>query len=73
MAAKTASINFFHIPFNGSMPDPAVADRFLKTISERGNEPAFIHCASGNRAAAMWLIKRVVVDGWTNDRAAEDG
>ena len=68
-AAKAAGINFVHLPFNGSMPDPAVADRFLKIITEPGNQPAFIHCASGNRAAAMWLIKRVLIDKWDNDRA----
>jgi uncharacterized protein (TIGR01244 family) len=71
-AAKAAGITFVHIPFNGSAPDPAVADRFIKTITEPGNEPAFIHCASGNRAAAMWLIKRVLIDKWDNDRAAEE-
>jgi protein tyrosine phosphatase (PTP) superfamily phosphohydrolase (DUF442 family) len=54
------------------MPDPAVADRFLKVITEPGNQPAFIHCASGNRAAAMWLIKRVLIDKWDNDRALEE-
>lgn len=71
-AAKAAGINFAHIPFNGSAPDAAVADLFIKTITESGNEPAFIHCASGNRAAAMWLIKRVLVDKWDNERASEE-
>jgi uncharacterized protein (TIGR01244 family) len=71
-AAKAAGINFVHLPFNGNAPDAAVADRFLKTITEPGNQPAFIHCASGNRAAAMWLIKRVLVDKWDNDRASEE-
>ena len=71
-AAKAAGIKFVHIPFNGTKPDPAVADRFLQTITEPGTEPAFIHCASGNRAAAMWLIKRVLVDKWDNDRALEE-
>jgi protein tyrosine phosphatase (PTP) superfamily phosphohydrolase (DUF442 family) len=56
----------------GGMPDPAVADRFIKTITEPGTQPAFIHCASGNRAAAMWLIKRVLIDKWDNDRALEE-
>ncbi len=72
VAAKAAGINFFHLPLNGNSPDPAVADRFLKTITEPGNQPAFIHCASGNRAAAMWMIKRVLVDKWDNDRALEE-
>ena len=71
-AAKAAGINFVHLPLNGSAPDPAVADRFLKVITEPGNQPAFIHCASGNRAAAMWLIKRVLIDKWDNDRALEE-
>jgi len=71
-AAKAAGINFVHLPFNGGMPDPAVADRFLKIIAEPGNQPAFIHCASGNRAAAMWMIKRVMIDKWDTGRAADE-
>ena len=42
-AAKAASIPYYHIPFNGAMPDPAVVDTFLKTISAPGVQPAFIH------------------------------
>jgi uncharacterized protein (TIGR01244 family) len=71
-AAKTAGIRYFNIPFNGQSPDPAVADRFLDTITTPGNEPAYIHCAAGNRAAAMWMIKRLVVDHWDSDRAAKE-
>ena len=68
-AAKSAGITFIHLPLSGASPDPTVADNFLKAITTPGNEPAFIHCASGNRAAAMWFIKRVIVDKWDNDRA----
>jgi uncharacterized protein (TIGR01244 family) len=68
-AAKTAGINFFNIPFNNAAPDPAVVDRFLQTITQPGNQPAFIHCASGNRAAAMWFVKRVLIDKWDVQRA----
>lgn len=71
-AAKVAGINFVHIPFNGAKPDPAVADEFLKAVTDSANTPAFIHCASGNRAAALWMIKRVLIDKWDNDRAIEE-
>jgi uncharacterized protein (TIGR01244 family) len=71
-AAKAASVNFFNIPFNNAAPDPAVVDRFLQTISQPGNQPAFIHCASGNRAAAMWFVKRVLVDKWDVERAGTE-
>src|SRR5213593_2165643 len=68
-AAKAAGINFVHVPFNGAQPDPAAVDQFLKAITVPANNPAFIHCSGGNRAAAMWFIKRAVVDKWDTDRA----
>src|SRR5262245_1556875 len=30
--AKAAGIRFYHIPFNGQAPEPAVADKFLDAI-----------------------------------------
>lgn len=71
-AAKAVGMRFYHLPFNGQMPDPAVADQFLNAITTKGSEPAFIHCAGGNRAAAMWLIKRLAVDHWDVDRATAE-
>jgi uncharacterized protein (TIGR01244 family) len=71
-AARVAGINFYNIPFNNAAPDTAAVDRFLQTIVQPGNQPAFIHCASGNRAAAMWLVKRVLVDKWDLERAGAE-
>jgi len=71
-AAKTAGVTFVHLPFNAAAPDPTLVDRFLKAVTDPANEPAFIHCASANRAAALWLIKRVEIDKWDVDRAAAE-
>jgi uncharacterized protein (TIGR01244 family) len=71
-AAKAAGINYVHIPFDSSSPQPAVADRFLEVIRDPANSPAYIHCASANRAAALWMIKRLEVDGWDSDRALKE-
>ena len=68
-AAKAAGINYIHLPFNAQSPDPMLVDNFLKAITDKANQPAFIHCASGNRASALWAIKRVKVDHWDVDRA----
>lgn len=71
-AAKTAGITFIHLPFNTASPNPEVVDSFLKAVTEAKNQPAFVHCASGNRAAAMWMIKRMQVDKWDADRAGTE-
>ena len=71
-AAKAADIHYYSIPFNSAAPDPAVADKFLDAITEKGSDPAFIHCAGGGRAATMWFIKRLVIDHWDVDRAAKE-
>jgi uncharacterized protein (TIGR01244 family) len=68
-AAKAAGLKYIHIPMDAAAPDAAVADRFLDAIKQPGNQPAYIHCASANRAAAMWFIKRVQIDRWDSDRA----
>ena len=68
-AAKAANITYYHVPFNGAQPDAAAVDQFLKAITTRGAEPAFIHCSGGNRAAAMWFVKRSLVDKWDTNRA----
>jgi uncharacterized protein (TIGR01244 family) len=70
-AAKAAGLRYVHVPFAGK-PDPDAAAAFLDAITTPGAEPAFIHCAGGNRAATMWLIKRIAVDGWDADRAVKE-
>jgi uncharacterized protein (TIGR01244 family) len=70
--ARQAGLKYFHVPFNGASPDPKAADAFIAAITSAGAEPAFIHCSGGNRAATMWMIKRMVVDHWDAERATKE-
>lgn len=70
-AARAVGLKYFHVPFAGK-PDPKAAEQFLAAITAPGAEPAFIHCAGGNRAATMWLIKRIAVDRWDEERAVKE-
>lgn len=71
-AAKTAGLNYVHLPFETAKADPTVVDRFLEVLETPGYQPAFIHCAGGGRASMMWFIKRVMLDDWTTDKALEE-
>lgn len=71
-AATAAGLKYIHLPLDAAKPEPAVAEAFIDAVTDPSNQPAFIHCASANRVAALWLIKRVVVDEWTMERALEE-
>ena len=68
-AAQTAGLKYIHLPFNAAMPDSKVVDSFLAAVGDKSNQPVFIHCGSANRVGGVWMIKRVLKDGWPIDRA----
>ena len=70
--AKAIGLNYFHLPLAGASPDPAIVDKFLGVIANKANQPVFIHCASANRVGAVWLVKRVLQDGWPVDKATTE-
>jgi uncharacterized protein (TIGR01244 family) len=70
--AKELGLKYVHIPFNGQQPDPKVVDQFLAAIADKSNQPAYVHCGSASRVGAVWLVKRVLQDGWTVEKATEE-
>jgi uncharacterized protein (TIGR01244 family) len=71
-ATEAAGLTFIHLPFNAATPDMAVADAFIKAVTDKSHQPVYIHCASGQRASALWLAKRMLVDKWTQEKALEE-
>lgn len=71
-AAEKAGLKFIHLPLSPSAPDMAVADAFIKAVTDKANQPVFIHCASANRAGALWMTKRLLVDKWDQVKALEE-
>ena len=69
-AAREAGLKYFHLPL--STPTAALAETFLTTVADPANQPVYIHCGSANRVGAMWLIKRVKLDGWDVERATAE-
>jgi uncharacterized protein (TIGR01244 family) len=68
-AVKAAGMNYVHLPFNMQAPDPKLIDNFIAAVTRPANKPAYVHCAAGGRAAALWMIKRVIEDKWDEPRA----
>ncbi len=70
--AERLGLKYFHLPFHSRQPDATLPDRFLEVVTDPDNQPVFIHCARGIRAAGMWMIKRVLVDGWRIEDALKE-
>jgi uncharacterized protein (TIGR01244 family) len=70
--AKELGLHYVSIPLNGQQPDPKVADRFLEVVANKANQPVYVHCGSASRVGGVWLIKRVLLDGWAIDKATEE-
>ena len=68
-AAQAAGLKYIHLPFNAAQPDAKVVDSFLSAVADKSNQPVFVHCGSANRVGGVWMIKRVLQDGWALDRA----
>jgi uncharacterized protein (TIGR01244 family) len=71
-SAEAAGLHFVSLPFDGKRPDGATVEAFLRLFAESRGQPIFVHCSSGNRAGALWLVKRVVADGWAIESAAAE-
>jgi uncharacterized protein (TIGR01244 family) len=67
--AKELGLRYINIPVVFSDPKDEQVTEFLKVTDDVANRPAFIHCASAIRVGAFWMIRRVLRDGWSIERA----
>src|SRR5262249_51099562 len=70
--ARHLGLRYVNIPVKTAAPKDEQVEAFLKATNDPKVFPLFIHCASGNRVGAFWMIRRVLVDGWTPERAEEE-
>jgi len=67
--AKELGLRYINIPVVFSDPKEEQATEFLRVTDDPANRPAFIHCASAIRVGAFWMIRRVLRDGWSIEKA----
>jgi tyrosine-protein phosphatase SIW14 len=68
-----SKIVFEHIPMTPQNPKEKDVVRFLRIVTDKKRQPAFVHCQHGaDRTGAMCAAYRVVVEGWTKQAAIEE-
>ena len=66
---EAAGMRYLQIPVVTAAPAPERVEEFLKTVADQKNYPLLIYCGSANRVGALWMIYRVVANGWTEEKA----
>ena len=64
-AAREWGMTFVRVPLSRETPSDAAVEKFLEATDDQEIYPIFIYCASGDRAVAVWMIRRVVREGWS--------
>jgi uncharacterized protein (TIGR01244 family) len=72
LAAEKAGLSYIHLPFDTAEPASGVVDEFIRLVGASSNQPVYVHCGSATRAAGLWMISRVLEDGWTPEQAASE-
>ncbi|MFN0121545.1 MAG: protein tyrosine phosphatase family protein [Blastocatellia bacterium] len=70
--ANELGLKYINIPVAFGDPKDEQVDEFLRVTDDPANRPAFIHCAGAIRVGAFWMIRRVLRDGWTVEKAEEE-
>ena len=70
--AEQLGLKYISIPVAFADPKEEQATEFLKVTDDPENRPAFIHCTAAIRVGAFWMIRRVLRDGWSFEKAEDE-
>jgi protein tyrosine phosphatase (PTP) superfamily phosphohydrolase (DUF442 family) len=68
-AVTAAGMKYVLLPIDPMALDRAPVEAISQALNDRSNFPIFIHSGAGHRAAAALMLKRVMVDGWSIEKA----
>lgn len=66
--AEAAGLRYLHLPLPAYELEPEHLAAFHAAMAAQEGR-VVLHCRSATRVALMWLLERVVYDGWTRERA----
>ena len=70
--AEKAGLRYLNVPVSAPNLNEETVNAFIKAVKEKSNHPMLIHCGTANRVGAMMMIYRVLEQGWTEEKAAEE-
>ncbi len=69
---EALGLKYINIPLVYTQPKEEAVDEFLRTLDDPANRPAYIHCTTTIRVAALWMVRRVLRENWPLEKAQEE-
>lgn len=67
--ASAAGLRSIHLPLPTYELEPPHLERFQEALEEANGKKALVHCRTASRTALLWMLKRIVYDGWSREEA----
>jgi uncharacterized protein (TIGR01244 family) len=67
--AEAAGLHYIHLPVPAYELESEHLAAFNKVISRVNHGKVFLYCRTASRTALLWMLKRIVYDGWTQAEA----
>jgi tyrosine-protein phosphatase SIW14 len=73
-AVEAEGMRYVEIPMSFlKKVDPAAVRKALSVMTDRANQPVFVHCSVGtDRTGVVVAVYRMEVDGWSEAEAMEE-
>lgn len=68
-AAQAAGLDYIHLPLPAYMLEASDLETFDQAMQRPRAGKLLLHCRTATRVALLWMLRRIVVDGWSAERA----
>lgn len=67
--AEEAGLSYLHLPLPTYEIETEHIKDFHQAVTHAGNDKVIIHCRTASRVALLWMLNRMVYEGWTQEQA----
>ena len=67
--ARSIGLRYIHLPFPAYELEPEHLDVFRNALAQARSGKVLIHCRTASRVALVWMLHRMLNEGWSRERA----
>jgi uncharacterized protein (TIGR01244 family) len=71
--AEAAGMTYINVPMGREIPAPDQLNQIFDALDRAKDAPVLLHCASANRAGAVWALYRIKRNGLDVEKAIAEG